>query len=119
MKTILVVDDKRAQLKTLRRGLIVKGYRVVEAISGNEALNHLSRDHKIDLVLTDYSMPEMNGIELLKKIREKNKTIPIVIMSAYGDKDLVIEGMHYRCDGFIDKPFDMEELLEVINNIPV
>ena len=119
MKTILVVDDKRVQLKTLRRGLRTKGYQVVEAISGKEALDHLVKHNKIDIVLTDYAMPEMNGIELLQKIRENNKTIPVIIMTAYGDKNLVIEAMHYQCNGFIDKPFDMDELLEEINNIPI
>jgi DNA-binding NtrC family response regulator len=118
MKTILVVDDKRVQLKTLRRGLRTRGYQVVEAISGKEALDHLIKDKKIDIVLTDYAMPEMNGIELLQKIRENNKTIPVIIMTAYGDKNLVIEAMHHQCNGFIDKPFDMDELLKEITNIP-
>jgi DNA-binding NtrC family response regulator len=119
MKTVLVVDDKRVQLKTLRRGLRTRGYRVVEAISGKEALDHLVRDNKIDIILTDYAMPEMNGIQLLQKIRENNKTIPVIIMTAYSDKSLVIEAMHHQCNGFIDKPFDMDELLEEINNIPL
>jgi DNA-binding NtrC family response regulator len=119
MKTILVVDDKRVQLKTLRRGLRTRGYQVVEAISGKEALDHLVKNSNIDIVLTDYAMPEMNGIELLQKIRENDKTVPVIIMTAYGDKDLVIEAMHHCCNGFIDKPFDMDELLEEINNIPL
>jgi DNA-binding NtrC family response regulator len=119
MKTILVVDDKRVQLKTLRRGLRTRGYQVVEAISGKEALDHLVKDNKIDIVLTDYAMPEMNGIELLQKIRKNNRTIPVIIMTAYGDKSLVIEAMHHRCNGFIDKPFDMDELFEEIKKIPI
>lgn len=114
MKTVLIVDDKRVQLKTLGRGLRTRGYRVVEALSGREALDHLGGGLAIDIVLTDYAMPEMNGIVLLKKIRENNKTIPVIIMTAYGDKDLVIEAMHHRCTGFIEKPFDMDELLKVI-----
>jgi len=118
MKTILIVDDKRVQLKTLKRGLRTKGYQVIEAISAKEALDHLINYNHIDIILTDYAMPEMNGIELLQKIRENNKTIPVIIMTAYGDKDLVIEAMHHRCNGFIDKPFDMDELLEEIKNIP-
>jgi len=114
MKTVLIVDDKRVQLKTLGRGLRTRGYRVVEALSAREALDHLGRGLAIDIVLTDYAMPEMNGIVLLQKIRENNKTIPVIIMTAYGDKDLVIEAMYHRCTGFIEKPFDMDELLEVI-----
>jgi len=119
MKTILVVDDKRVQLKTLRRGLRTRGYQVVEAISGKEALDRLVKDNKIDIVLTDYAMPEMNGIELLQKIRKNNRTIPVIIMTAYGDKSLVIEAMHHRCNGFIDKPFDMDELFEEIKKIAI
>lgn len=115
MKTILIVDDKRVQLKTLRRGLRTRGYRVVEAISGQAALDLLDQDTQIDLVLTDYAMPAMNGIELLQKIRATNKTIPVILMTAYGDKDLVVEAMHHRCNGFIDKPFDMDELLNEIH----
>jgi len=114
MKTVLIVDDKRVQLKTLGRGLRTRGYRVVEALSGREALDYLGRGLAIDIVLTDYAMPEMNGILLLQKIRENNKTIPVIIMTAYGDKDLVIEAMHHQCTGFIEKPFDMDELLGVI-----
>ncbi|RLB75598.1 MAG: hypothetical protein DRH24_19355 [Deltaproteobacteria bacterium] len=119
MKTILVVDDKRVQLKTLKRGFRSRGYQVVEAISAKEALDHFVKNNNIDIVLTDYAMPEMNGMELLQKIRENNKTIPVIIMTAYGDKDVVIEAMHHRCNGFINKPFDMDELLEEINNIPI
>lgn len=116
MKTILIVDDQRVLLETLKRGLRTRGYRVVEAISGKQALSHLEENETIDIVLTDYFMPEMNGIELLQKIRQINKIIPVIIMTAYGDKDLVIEAMHHRCNGFIDKPFDMDELLVEINN---
>ena len=116
MQTILVVDDERVQLKTLKRGLTIHGYRVIEAISGREALDQYNRNKQVDLILTDYSMPEMNGLDLLKRIREKNKTMPVVLMSAYGDQDLAKEAMHDQCNAFIDKPFDMEELLAVIKN---
>lgn len=115
MKTVLIVDDKRVQLRTLRRGFRTRGYRVVGAVSGQEALDHLGRGPAIDIVLTDYAMPEMNGIVLLQKIRENDRTIPVIIMTAYGDKDLVIEAMHHHGSGFIEKPFDMDELLEVIS----
>ena len=115
MKTVLIVDDKKVQLKTLKRALRTRGFLVIEAISGKQALDRLGNFKTIDIVLTDYAMPEMNGIELLQKIRETNKTLPVVLMTAYGEKDLVIEAMHCRCNGFIDKPFDIDELLDIIN----
>ena len=114
-KTILIVDDKNVQLKTLRRALRTRGYQVVEAMSGKQALENLEKDKAIDVVLTDYAMPEMNGIELLQQIRKTNKSLPVILMTAYGDKDLVVKAMHYRCTGFIDKPFDIDELLDVMN----
>jgi DNA-binding NtrC family response regulator len=115
MKMVLIVDDKNVQLKTLRRALRTRGYQVVEAMSGKQALEHLEKNEIVDIVLTDYAMPGMNGIELLQKIRETHKSLPVILMTAHGDKDLVIEAMHYRCNGFIDKPFDIDELLDVIN----
>lgn len=115
MKTVLIVDDEIVQIETLRRGLRTRGCRVLDALSGKEALAHIAGSDTIDLVITDYAMPEMNGMELLEKIREKDKTMPVFMMTAYGDKDLVVEAMRHRCDGFLDKPFTLEELLDVIN----
>lgn len=115
MKTILIVDDKSVQLKTLRRALRTRGYQVIEAMSGKQALSHIGKNQAIDMVLTDYAMPEMNGIELLQKIRETNKTLPVILMTAYGDKALVIKAMRHRCSGFIDKPFNMDEIMDIIN----
>jgi DNA-binding NtrC family response regulator len=115
VKTVLIVDDKNVQLKTLRRALRSRGFLVVEASSGRQALEHLDNIKTIDLVLTDYAMPEMNGMELLQKIRKIYKPLPVILMTAYGDKDLVIEAMHYGCNGFIDKPFDVDELLDIFN----
>jgi DNA-binding NtrC family response regulator len=115
MKTILIVDDKNVQLKTLRRALRTRGYQVIEAMTGTQALDHIGKNETIDIVLTDYAMPEMNGIELLQMIRKTKKILPVIIMTAYGDKDLVSEALHYRCNGFIDKPFNIDELLDVIN----
>ncbi|MCP4691741.1 MAG: response regulator [Desulfobacterales bacterium] len=115
MKTVLIVDDEIVQIETLKRGLRTRGCRVLDALGGKQALAHLEQVDEIDLVITDYAMPEMNGMELLEKIRKKNKTLPVIMMTAYGDKDLVVEAMRHRCDGFLDKPFTLQELLEVIN----
>ena len=115
MKTVLIVDDKNVQLKTLRRALRTRGFLVIEARSGKQALGHLDDIKTIDIVLTDYAMPEMNGMELLRKIRKTYKSLPVILMTAYGDKDIVVQAMHYGCNGFIDKPFDVDELLDIFN----
>ena len=116
---ILVVDDDRLQLETLRRGLRTKGYQVLEALSAEEALARFSHSNmnKIDLVLSDYVMPGLNGIELLKRIRENHGSLPVILMTAYGEKDLVIEALRNRCDSFIEKPFTLDQLMQEIERV--
>lgn len=116
---ILVVDDDMVQLQTLRRGLRSKGYQVLEALSAEDALNRFTHSTvaTIDLVLSDYLMPGMNGIELLKNIREHYGPLPVILMTAYGEKDLVIEALRNRCDSFIEKPFTLDQLMQEIERV--
>ncbi|MBW1697485.1 MAG: response regulator [Deltaproteobacteria bacterium] len=109
---ILVVDDELIQVETISRGLRSKGYHVIPSLSAEEALKKIRRqDPQIDMVITDYSMPGMNGICLLKKIRETHHTLPVIMMTAYGDKKLVIDALRNRCDSFIEKPFTLDQLM--------
>jgi DNA-binding NtrC family response regulator len=107
-----VVDDELIQIETIGRGLQRKGYEVIQAMNAEEALG-IIRYHKtkIDMVITDYSMPGTNGLELLKKIRETHETLPVIMMTAHSDKELVIDALHYRCDSFLEKPFTLKELM--------
>ena len=109
---ILIVDDDLTQLETLRRGLRSKGYNVLEASSGKDALIFFQdgKTDQIHLILTDYVMPEMNGIELLKKIREKSNSLPVIIMTAYVKKDLLLNIMRLNCNSIIEKPFTLNKL---------
>ena len=109
---ILVVDDEIVQIETISRGLRSKGHHVFDALNAEEALEKIRRNTPtIDVVLTDYAMPGMNGIGLLKKIRKMHRTLPVIMMTAYGDKNLVIDALRNRCDSFIEKPFTLEQLL--------
>ncbi len=117
MKSILIVDDEKVQIETLKRGLKIKGFKTIESLSGKEALQKLKENNEISLVITDYSMPEMNGIELLGNIRNFDKQLPVIIMTAYGDKEIAVEAMKKNCNGFLDKPFSLEKLLEEINRL--
>lgn len=119
MMNILVVEDDKVQLESLRRGLRNKGHQVLEALSAEEALNRFTHSNitKIDLVLSDYLMQGMNGIDLLRKIRESYGSLPVILMTAYGEKDLVIEAIRNRCDSFIEKPFTLDQLMEEIERV--
>ena len=113
---ILVVDDDITLLESIGRGLRSKGYQVIEALSAAEALEHIDFDNEsaIDLILADYIMPGMSGIDLLEKVREKSSSLPVIIMTAHWRKQIVIDAMRKHCNSFIEKPFTLNKLLKEI-----
>ncbi len=118
MKTILLVDDEPEQLRSLKIGLSGKGYKILGVTSGPAALESLENRHSpVHIVITDYFMPEMDGIDLLKHIRKRFRSLPVVLMTAYGQKSLVVEALKNQCDGFIEKPFTSEALIQEIDRI--
>lgn len=117
---ILVVDDDVIWLQTLKRGLKTRGYQTLEALDANEALEKLSNPNTpaIDLILTDYLMSEMNGIELLKEIRMNyGGHLPVIIMTAYAENSLLIEAFRNHCNGFIEKSSTLDQFMQEINRV--
>ena len=115
---ILVVDDEILQLKSIKIGLRTEGYSVVTALNGKEALQQLQEaPTPFDLMITDYFMPDINGLELLQEVRRIMPFIPVILMTAYGRKDLVIEALKKECSGFIEKPFALDQLLGEIARV--
>ena len=114
----LIVDDEIEQLRTLKLGLRSRGYEAVTASNAEYALQQLNeKTNRFDIVLTDYSMPGMNGLEFLKKIRSNQKDMSVVMMTAHGRKELLVDALRNQCDGFIEKPFTMDELIEEIERV--
>jgi len=116
---ILIVDNNAIWLETLNRGLNISGHQVIDAMSANEALMNLSNPdtHSIDLVLTDYVMAEMNGMELLKEIRMNYGLLPVIIMTAYAEDSLYIEAFRNHCNGFIEKSSTLDQFMQEINRV--
>lgn len=117
---ILVVDDEPVMVESITIGLESKGYRTVKAFSAEDALEQLSSGQHhpvIDLVVTDYLMPNMSGLDLLAAVRKSQPTLPIMIMTAYAETSLVIEALKNHCDSFIEKPFNLEQLVVEIERI--
>ena len=116
---ILVVDDDVIWLQTLKRGLKTRGYQVLEALGADEALEMLSNPNRpaIDLVLTDYLMSEINVIELLKEIRMNYGSLPVIVMTAYAENSLLIEAFRNLCNGFIEKPSSLDQLMQEIKRV--
>ncbi len=115
MTTILYVEDNFENRILVRRVLQAEGYEVVEATSAMEALRLLENTAP-DLILTDINMPDMDGYTLTAKIKEKRafQNVPIIAMTANvmrGDKERSLEA---GCDGYIQKPIDIDILPEQI-----
>ena len=115
---LLIVEDEVPLLKSISFGLKKSGFEPLEAKSGEEAWNLFKKyEDELDLLLIDYRLPDIDGIDLLKRIRQKDSHISVIMMTAYGNKEIVLEAMRLNCHGFIEKPFSLIELLTEIERI--
>lgn len=112
---VLVVDDRRDDRTILRNSLEIQDYRVVEATDGNDAIKKVSSGN-YDIVLVDFKMPGINGLETIDKLREINREIGVILMSGYTLEDAVrLEVKDKKGIAFIKKPYDINNLVDVIN----
>ena len=109
---ILVVDDEPMNVALLEAVLVSRGYEVITATNGLEALDLIHKDN-IDLVLLDIMMPEMDGFEACRRIKadERLRDIPIIMLTALHSKQDRIKGIEAGAEDFISKPFDQGEVL--------
>jgi len=119
MKKILIVDDEQETTRVLQLGLRSRGYQAESVMSAASALHKLEDKGCYGMVLSDYSMPDMNGMQLLKEIRAAGNDIPFVLMTAYGEKRVLVEALHNHCQGFIEKPFTIDELIIELERVNV
>ncbi len=106
---VLVVDDEPPIRKLLRMGLSAHGYQVIDAPSGKVALEQISQ--KPDLIILDLGLPDIQGLDLLRKMREQNEGVPIVVLSSRADEAAKVEALDFGADDYVTKPFGMNELL--------
>ncbi len=115
-KSVLVVDDTQFMRKMLR-DMLSDQYEVVgEAKNGKEGVE-MVEDQKPDLVTMDVIMPEMDGLEALSKIKEKNPDQKVIMVTSVGQNEKVTEAMKKGAEGYIIKPFDKEGVLEEVENV--
>ena len=106
---VLVIDDEPPIRKLLRMGLSTQGYEISEAPNGKKSLELLAQEP--DLIILDLGLPDMQGLELLRMIRARNESVPIVVLSSRGDEAGKVQALDLGADDYVTKPFSMDELL--------
>ena len=107
---VLVTDDERSVRSAVRRALTLEGYRVSEAEDGAKALESIARDRP-DAVVLDVMMPELDGLEVCRALRDSGDAMPVLMLTARDEIDQRVKGLDAGADDYLVKPFALEELL--------
>ncbi len=117
MATVLMVDDSRTSRKILRATLERGGFTVVgEAANGEDGYLKY-KELRPDIVTMDITMPTMDGIESLSLIKKEDKDAKVIMITAAGQKEKMVEALKRGAEEFIIKPFDEEEVIETLNRV--
>ena len=116
---ILIVDDFSTMRKIIRNILVQLGFKnIIEADDGTTALEVLSKE-KVDLIISDWNMPKMSGLDLLKAVRsnETAQDLPFIMVTAEAQKENILEAIKYKVSQYIVKPFTPETLKEKLEKV--
>ena len=116
MATVLVVDDSEFMRRVIRNILEEGKHRVVEAKNADEAVR-IYREQGADIITMDIVMPETDGIETVKRLREVDKSVKIIMISALGHQRTVMRALEAGALDFIMKPFTSDDVLESVNAV--
>ena len=116
--TVLVVEDFEDNRFMMRRLLEMSGYRVVEAINGQQAVE-AARSVRPDIILMDLSLPLLDGLAATRRIREQDglATVPIIAVSAHDTADFHAEALAAGCNEYVTKPIDFDQLVQLLNKL--
>ena len=114
---VLIVDDSKVMRMMVGKALQAAGLspEIVEAGDGSEALPKV--DESIELILSDWNMPNMNGLEFVKEVRKTNQTVPIIMITTEGSEDKITEAIQEGANGYVCKPFTPDKIKEQVQSI--
>jgi len=113
---ILIIDDDPEIIWILTEALQEEGYQIISGDCGKSGLR-IAKTEKPEMVLLDIKMPDMNGLEVLEKIKEQAKNTAVIMLSAHGETKMIVQAMQLGATDFVTKPFDKDELLITINKV--
>ncbi|HUX60626.1 MAG TPA: response regulator, partial [Ignavibacteriaceae bacterium] len=114
--SILIIDDEKSQRDILSGYLKKKGYTIFIAISGEDGIK-IAKENLIDIILSDFKMPDMTGIEVLEAVKKMNPEISFIMITAFGTVENAVRAMRLGADDYISKPVDLDELDILIDKI--
>ena len=118
---ILVVDDEQNMRNTLAFILETANYQVTTAAEGREALEEIlaarENGRPVDLLITDFRLPGLTGLQLIDELNYLKIKIPVLVITAYGNRSLFLELMRTGCADYLDKPFDYKELVKRVDSL--
>ena len=112
---ILLVDDEVSFIETFSERLELRDFQISKAFSGEEALQVLSENVNIEVVILDVKMPGMDGIETLAEIKRKKPLVEVMMLSGHADVESAIEGMKHGAFDYLMKPVDMDQIITKVN----
>jgi two-component system KDP operon response regulator KdpE len=107
---VLVVDDEPAIRRLLRLSFDAEGYQIAEAVDGRSALDFLQK-RPAEILILDLGLPDIDGLEVIRELRERGSAIPIIVLSSRTDERTKVQALDLGADDYVDKPFGIEELL--------
>ena len=113
---LMLVDDELAYLETLIKRLTRRGYAVRSAGGGQEALDELARDPDVDVVVLDVRMPGLDGIETLRRLKERHPLIEVVMLTGHASVEAAIRGMEIGAFDYLMKPVELDDLIYKIQD---
>jgi len=118
MAQILIADDSKSMRQMVLFTLEEAGHTVVDAVNGQQALDEAEKQ-KYDLIITDIHMPEVDGLQVVEKVRSgaKNKFTPVIILTTESEPELKKKGVELGATAWIVKPFNPDQLLETIKKV--